>query len=47
MKSARPVSAARVAQGGGSLSPKTAKLVRAATKRGKKSVAAIKQKRSG
>ncbi|MGH2937852.1 MAG: hypothetical protein ACRDPE_06990 [Solirubrobacterales bacterium] len=44
MSSTRKISAARVARGGGSLSPSTAKLVRSVSKRAGKNAATIRQK---
>jgi hypothetical protein len=44
---ARKSSVARVARGGGSLSPKTAKMVSSVTKRAGKSAATIRQKHAG
>jgi hypothetical protein len=47
MSGVRKNSAARVARGGGSLSPKTAKLVSSVSKRAGKSAATIRQKHTG
>lgn len=47
MSGARKNSAVRVARGGGSLSPKTAKLVSSVSKRAGKSAATIRQKHAG
>jgi hypothetical protein len=47
MSTVRKSSVARVARGGGSLSPKTAKLVSSVTKRAGKSAATIRQKHAG
>lgn len=44
-KAASGISGVRVARTGGSLSPRTAKAVKAATKRAKQSAAAIREKR--
>jgi hypothetical protein len=47
MSTVRKSSTIRVARGGGSLSPKTAKIVSSVTKRAGKSAATIRQKHAG
>jgi hypothetical protein len=47
MSTVRKSPAVRVARGGGSLSPKTAKIVSSLTKRAGKSAATIRQKHAG
>lgn len=47
MNTVRKTSTIRVARGGGSLSPKTAKIVSSVTKRAGKSAATIRQKHAG